>query len=297
MISAKPGIRPEEVRLRVEHTLYVEGSDSNSVDPKALDVLFGGKLRIRPLGAAYSIKSVAQALYQHHPNYYFLIDRDHYDDDFVESCWEGFPNPETQNLLVWRRREIENYFLDPEYLAISNFCSQPEDHLRNKILQFANQRVFLDAANHVIISIREELKNSWIEKFSDISDFSTADRALLKLKEVKEFDKHSADVCHKVSFPEIERHFIDVLREMTGGQDEITFGAGKWIHLIQGKKVLNQIIHSELFRVGKSGGGTLLGREKMNAIVKDLLQKDSANMPPDFIALKGLIESRISASS
>jgi len=79
-------------------------------------------IRIRPLGPSYSVKSVAEALHPFHPTYYFLIDRDyHHNDDFVGRCWDNFPDPATHNLLVWRYREIENYFLEPDYLAYSDF--------------------------------------------------------------------------------------------------------------------------------------------------------------------------------
>lgn len=151
------GIRAEEVRLQGQHVLFVEGSDEESVDPKVLNELFSNRIRIEPLGPSFSVRSVAEALQPYHPTYYFLIDRDHYDDSFIDKCWSNFPNPATNNLLVWRRREIENYFLDPEYLLQSKFCKVSQVHLENSILQFANDRLFLDIANHVIIHIREDM--------------------------------------------------------------------------------------------------------------------------------------------
>lgn len=41
----------------------------------------------------------------------FVEGRDHHKHDFVEGCWKNFPDPDTDHLLVWRCREIENYFL------------------------------------------------------------------------------------------------------------------------------------------------------------------------------------------
>ena len=55
-------------------------------------------------------------MYPHHPTYYFLIDRDHHDIDFINRSWYNFPDPNTHNLLIWRKREIENYFLEPNWL-------------------------------------------------------------------------------------------------------------------------------------------------------------------------------------
>ncbi len=119
MIGVKRGIRPEEVRLQGQHVLFVEGEGGDSVDPTVLNELFEQRIRIEPLGSSYFVRSVAEALFSCHPTYYFLIDRDHYADEYVDRCWNSFPDPEKHNLLVWRRREIENYFLEPEYLGKS----------------------------------------------------------------------------------------------------------------------------------------------------------------------------------
>ena len=292
MINVKTGIRAEEVRQQSQHILFVEGRDQDSVDPKVLNELFSGGLRIEPLGPSFSVRSVAEALHPHHPTYYFLIDRDHHEHDFVERCWKNFPDPDTHNLLVWRRREIENYFLEPRYLVRSEYCRVSEERLGEKILHFSNRRLFLDIANHVVISIREELKRNWIEKFKNPDEFLTRDGALLKLKEANAFDLHRTNVQNKVSTEEVERRFVDFLGRMTGEQDEIDFGVGEWLDLIQGKKVLAQIVNSECFQVATTNGNTLMGREKLNEVVKDLLLKGTAQ-PDDFMALKKLIDTRV----
>ncbi|MDA3787023.1 MAG: hypothetical protein PF503_00775 [Desulfobacula sp.] len=220
MVSLKRGIRAEEVRLQGQHVLFVEGKDRSSVDPKVLGELFGtDTIKIEPLGPSYSIKSVAQALYSYHPTYYFLIDRDHHDDDFVAQCWNHFPDPDKYNLLVWKRREIENYFLDPNYLFQSKY--------------------------------------------------------------------------REVSQEEIEKRFEQALEEMTGGFDTLTIGQGKWMEMVQGKKVLSLIINSGCFKVEASDGSILNGKEKLHAVIKDLLKKDAEVQPDDFLELKDLINSRI----
>jgi hypothetical protein len=293
MISIKKGIRPEEVRLQSQHVLFVEGKDKNSVDPKVLDELFDQNIRIEPLGPSYSVKSVAEALFSYHPTYYFLIDRDHHHGDFIDRCWGNFPNPDTHNLLVWRRREIENYFLDPAYLFQSKFCQVSPDELERKVIQCANDRLYLDAANHVITSIREELKRNWIQKFLNPADFTTKETSLQKLKSANEFDQHRTNVEQKVAGEEVERRFHDFLDVMTGGRDRLVIGHGKWLDMVQGKKVLAQVINSGCFQVQAYDGTALNGREKLNEVVKDLLQKDSSVQPSDFVALKQLIDTRI----
>lgn len=297
MITIKTGIRAEEVRQQGQHTLFVEGKDKNAIDPKVLSELLGQMIRIEALGPSYSVRSVAEALYVHHPTYYFLIDRDHHDDIYVEDCWKKFPDPDTHNLLVWRRREIENYFLEPEYLYQSSHRQVSQDELCKKVLEFANERLFLDTANHVVTSIREELKRNWIKKFTNLPDFSNREMALEKLRNANEFDQHRTKVNQKVSSDEVERRFHEYFEIMTGGRKQLTFGVGNWLHMIQGKKVLAQVINSGCFRVQSTAGTLVEAREKINEVVKYLLQKDSSIQPADFVLLKQLIDSRINGAT
>lgn len=291
-IEVRRGIRPEEVRHQAQHILFVEG-DENSVDPKVLNTLFSNKIRIEPLGPSFSVKSVAKALQTYHPTYYFLIDRDHYDDSFVDKCWDDFPDPKTNNLLIWRRREIENYFLDPDYLYRSDFCRASQVSLEREILRFAKERLFLDVANHVVIHIREELKENWIDKFTNLADFSTEQDARRKLQETNAFSRYSKKVQEKVSPTELERRFSEFLERMTGGREQLSFGVGKWLDLVQGKKVFNRVINSSCFRDTTDDGTVLSGEKKINKIVGDLLQKDDVVQPEDFTKLKSLITERI----
>jgi hypothetical protein len=272
----------------------VEGKDQGSVDPKILRELFDlENIRIEPLGPSFSVKSVAHALHSYHPNYYFLIDRDHHDDNFVAQCWDNFPDPDKHNLLVWRKREIENYFLDPLYLSQSSYCVSSLQEIEKKILEFAGSRLFLDAANYVIISIREELKKKWIIKFSNPEEFSSKEEALTKLKNASEFEKHKADVGRKISTDELEHRFNNIVEEMMGKTDKPTFGEGKWLDMVQGKKMLSQVVNSGCFKISTTDGSKLSGKEKLNAVAKDLLKKDSKIQPIDFLKLKKLILIRI----
>ena len=293
MLSVRTGIRPEEVRHQAQHVLFVEGKDKNALDPTVLKELLDPRVRIEPLGASFSVKSVAEALHPHHPTYYFLIDRDHHDNGFINRYWNNFPDPDTHNLLIWRRREIENYFLEPDYLVQSQYCRVEEDELERQILQFAKKRLFLDAANHVIISIREELKRNWIETFSNPNEFSSKEIALEKLKCANEFEQHRTNVENKVSVEEVERRFYECLAAMTPDQDQLAFGQGDWLDMVQGKSVFRQVINSGSFQVRTSDGTALQGSEKLNEVVKDLLRQAEDVQPADFVELKRLITKRI----
>ena len=296
MIQVTKGIRPEEVKHRSRHVLFVEGRGSDSFDPQIIGELFGGMIKIETLGASYSVKSVAEALHPFHPTYYFLIDRDHHhDDNIVNNYWENFPNPETHNLLIWKYREIENYFLEPDYLVYSDFREVSRSALEDKIRMFCQQRLYLDVANHVIVSIREKLKRNWIQNFTNPANFSTRDQALATLRNADAFETFKSDVAAVIDKDEIERRFDDILNIMTNGSVQLEFGKGKWLEMTQGKKVFSQVINSNCFRVVDLAGNLLQGKDKINQVAKNLLRKEIDKQPDDFRKLKTLVEDRLSS--
>ena len=294
MIEATTGIRPEEIRQSGQHVLFVEGRGSESFDIMVLGELFEDKISIEPLGPSYSVKSVAEALHPFHQSYYFIIDRDHHhDDSYISNCWDNFPNPDTHNLLIWKQREIENYFLEPEYLVHSNFLGVSKKALEDKIRQFCQDRLYLDAANYVVVSIREELKKNWIHVFKNPADFNTRDNALAKLKSTGEYKAFRKDVSEKIDPDKIEQRFNEFLQKMTDGTDPLEYGNGRWLEMIQGKKVFSQVVNSNCFRVENAVGNLLHGQEKINQVVKNLLRKEVTIQPDDFRKLKVLIKDRI----
>ena len=301
MIGVRSPVGPDEIRFDAGHVLFVEGRGDDAIDPTVLRVLLGDQLRIEPLGASFSVTSVAEALHQFHPNYYFLVDRDHHDYDFVEQCWSNFPEAGKRNLLVWRRREIENYFLDPDYLACSKYLVGEARLLRERILRRAQLRSYLDAANYVIVSIREALKQNRIQMFTDPKQFSTRDQALQALSDARLSELYRDVVSQNLSSEIIERAFLGTLRTMTGEltetaqRDRLRFGTGKWIEMMRGKKLLAEILSSNLFRVEDRDGNIIAGAQERNEITRDLLQRNEAVQPRDFSELKRIIQRRIDA--
>ncbi len=292
MITAKKPSSPSEILQSARHVLFVEGNDSDAIDPLVLRTLLEEKIRVEPLGPSYNIRSAAEGLFKYHPDYYFLIDRDHYDDEFVKKCWDNFPDPDKSNLLIWHRREIENYFLIPEYISHSTNLVVSQDQLKKEIIRFCTERLYIDAANQVLISIREDLKANWIKLFTNPFDFQTKESALIKLTEAKEFSLQKDKVIDTIEKDEICMRFNNSILEMTGGKDPIEFGSGKWLEMIRGKKVLPNIIKN-CFQIKDAQGKSLQGKEKLNEIIKDLLKKPLKKQPEDFKKLHELISSRL----
>lgn len=296
MVQIRTGIRSEEVRAGGEHVLFVEGKVDGSLDQTVLRALLSRMLRIETMGPSYSVRSTAQALARHHPRYYFLIDRDHYDDDFVERSWENFPDPAADNLLVWRRREIENYFLDPPFLVESEHCGAGEANLTTLLVEAAQERLFLDVANSVILSVREEQKSTWIGLFTNPADFASMDDAVDRLTSQEAFDERSRNVSSMVLKDELVKRFEVILATMTGGGEKLTYGTGRWIEMISGKKVLRRLLNSGAFAVTDANGQRLVGREKEKEIVKELVVKNVDSRPSDLGELRQLIRNRVNGA-
>ncbi|ARN57135.1 hypothetical protein [Sedimentisphaera salicampi] len=293
MVRARTISNSEEVKQKEQYVLFVEGNEY-SIDVKVLRDLLGNIINIEPLGPSNSLKAVAKSLHKYHPYYFFLIDKDfHHKDEFVEKCWKNFPKKDAHNMLIWKKRQIENYFLIPEYLFESKYLNGNKSELENKIKDEAQKRIYLEIANSVLVDIREQIKEKWIEIFNDPSEFVNKDFAVEKLLSLEELKGKSKKVSDLVSEKSIKEKFETSFIEMTGGKLELQFGEGSWLDMIDGKKTLNAIVHSNLFSVKDTKGNTVEGKQKLNDIAKELLSKPDDVLPEDFIKLRELIKKSI----
>ncbi|MDE0446064.1 MAG: hypothetical protein OXH96_05275 [Spirochaetaceae bacterium] len=63
MIRVRAGVGADAVRFDSRHVLFVEGGGDDAIDPVILRELLGSRLRIEPLGASFSVASVAAIHY------------------------------------------------------------------------------------------------------------------------------------------------------------------------------------------------------------------------------------------
>lgn len=297
MIKPKTNVQPEQVRQGASHVIFVEGNDDNSIDPFIINTLFSNNyifVDVKPLGASFHIRSAAQALHPHHPEYYFIIDRDHWPNEDVESTWSNFPDETKNNLLIWRKREIENYFLSIDYLMKSSYINCNRQKIEQCLLRMARERVFFDAANSVIVGCREEFKKEWIKNFDKVNDFKTKEDAITKLTtKIPEFVQRQEDLCQYTNIQNIKEKLNTILAEFYGGSENLELGCGNWINLMRGKKLLPTVVN-ECFKVeNQSSGEIITGNDATKAVIKDLLRKPLSEQPDDFQQLCELVKKRI----
>lgn len=262
--------------------LFVEGQ----LDLLVVDQI--APIPVKPLGSASGIRAAAGALRESHPGYFFLIDRDHYSAEEVQDSRRKFEANES-NLLIWPKRMIENYFIDPEFLEQADYCVCP-NRLRDEILKQARLRLYLDIANMVIVSVREDLKKRWIELFRQPEEFGSLEMVICKLKRRGEFADFRGKASRLTAENELESRAREIYDRMTGGAAELQWGLGDWADLSSGKEIMNAVIGGNIFDLP----GNLEHARKVEAIVRDLLRKNWAN---DFVELKELLNNRINGTS
>jgi hypothetical protein len=224
MTGVAIGGSPSAFRQGAEHTLFVEGRTPETLDPTVLQELVRPlDIEVRPLGSSRHVKSVAEALYAHHPKYYFVVDRDHHSESEVEATWSDFPDPAKQNLLVWRKRELENYFIDPTYASRSSFVRN-DRAVQDVVLELASARVYLDIANQVVVSIREELKTNWITIAESTDGYRSLSEALDTLKGRPEFASYMERARALAGPSAIDERFQTIAEEFLAGEPTPVIG-------------------------------------------------------------------------
>ena len=288
-------VSADDIGFGAKHTLFVEGEEK-SIDVGVLSGLLG--IRVKPLGASFQVVSVSQALHKSCPNAYFLVDRDHYDDVAVEEYWRKFPNAETPNLLMWRRKEIESYFIDPAFLCQSDYLRKGKGaaDIAALVLKAAKPYVYMAAANRVIVEVREKFKRKWIELFRECNDFPDSASAKSMLLSHPGFVKYRDMVVGVTESKMLGTLFDSELECLTGGADPIEWGRGRWLELLPAKAIMYSVIESSLFVVKDVNNKALTGQDKIRAVVRNLLSSGK-DYPTDFKELIKLINDRVRESS
>jgi len=273
----------EKIENSVE--LFVEGI----FDKEVLDSLFEGEpVIIKSLGSCNSVRSIAQA-FSTQKNVLFLIDRDHYPYDETSSETDKFSELKLENnIIVWSKRELENYFIEPDFLfqlPPNILNDKTKEKLRKTILEICQERLFLDIANYVIASIRGEMRKEWIQLLSDREKekFSSQEKTLdylQNLEEWKTIRSRSTDVTSKEG---IAKRFDFYYQKMVGdaANDRLQFTNGYWLDMISGKNVLNVLINKPDFFQKVSASHEIA--------IRLMRETPQEKLPSDFIKLKNIV--------
>ena len=288
----KSPISDDAINQSLEHKLFVEGSDE--FDVKVLKQLFEShsdfNIEVIQLGKSKNVSSAAENLYPSHPNHYFVIDRDCLSDEKVEESWNNFPNSNTNNLLIWRKREIENYFLDPKYIVKSRYI-KPKCDIEKEIINNAQERLFSDIANRLITEHEHCFKKGANKKLEpSLSREKTFDLLVARIIELKK----NCSIPDKEQITDaLSKRFNEILVQYTKGGEQLELNKGSWLDLISGKEIMNTIFNNCFDVKGDSGQIPKSPKEKTKKIVEDLLKQDIDAQPKDFRDIVEIIKRRV----
>jgi Protein of unknown function (DUF4435) len=291
-MKVETGFPASDVNQSSKHVLYVEGSDDSEIIKYLLNEhVKSSSVRVMPIGSSDDIASAARAIHAFHNEYYFLIDRDYREPDMVEKSWANFPDTEKSNLLIWRKHELENYFLEPDYLRKSpHFVMDKSLRLEDFMAAVAQKRLYFEAVNKVIMECRESLRLNWVGILGSpdaVCDYAQAEAILLGKPE---FAQKLTEFSEMISTDALKQRLQDSIQLFTGGGDKIIFGQGEWINVMPGKEILNQVIN-RYFPVKDREGKIIRNMDKKKKEVgRSLTSLPLEEQPADFQELCRLIE-------
>lgn len=288
----------EDIRQSAKHTLFVEGKTNQAFDPIVMEELLSnnnlGRITVQAIGHCDNVRSAAEALIYHHSSYYFLIDRDDNDDSTVEKSWNSFPDLSQHNLLIWKKRELENYFIEPTYLANSSFLKTNLDDLKELILNECNQRIFIDAANFTILNLHRKVKRKFCNQFRNLDKFKSQQDGEFALANLTEIASKKHEIDEILTIDIVKQIYFKFVQELSGGTLPLQYGCGNWLEQLSGKEIMNNIMN-QCFQVKDRNGKYLQGEERTKQVVKELLRLPLNQQPDDFQNLVTLLKTRINS--
>jgi hypothetical protein len=294
MVAVRTGVASQEVLQGAQHVLFVEGT-KEGLDVTVLHELVMPKLRVEPLGPSFSVRSVATALHQFHPQYWFVIDRDDWDDAVVNASWANFPDPTKDNLLIWRRKELESYFLEPVWACNSRYTKPVTTPvaLQSWLAAEANKVLLLEAANRVLIAKRNRIKGCTgnLLAVKDVQG-CTRDQVVEKLVASPLLASFASTTTSELAELQVRTAFEDEVAKLSGGIDPLAWDQGRWRDLISAKPLFRSMVNQwfEVPDQSKGGKARLTGRDAVRAVAVDLLKNHQDTMPADFSELKRILD-------
>lgn len=290
------GVDATEILQKSKHKLFVEGKDNQEIDFFVIQELLNNNeltaIEVQTMGGCDNVRSAAQALIHEHSSYYFLIDRDDQDQTTVNESWLKFPDPNSYNMLIWHKRELENYFIAPEYIGKSSFL-KPNANVDQRILKECNLRLFLDAANLTLYALSRELRKPLIIKhFAEPAQFKNVNDGLVQLEQLSGLVDKKTEVVDILKNDTVKEIYEGFVKELSGGVLPLEYDSGTWLARMSGKEVF-RVIANECFQVRDAANNLLTGKEQNKQIVRQLAKLPLAQQPTDFQELVALLKKRV----
>ena len=113
-----------------------------------------------------------------------------------------------------------------------------------------------------------------------------------KLLDIPHFHRKKQKLSGLTTRENLERMFEERLNTLCSGHEELTYGNGRWLELMRGKKVFPTVAQT-CFAVKDRNGKMLQGPVKAEQVVKSLAKLPLEDQPHDFQELHRLIDERL----
>jgi hypothetical protein len=275
-----------------QFTAFFEGNEGeSSIDYNFMKEFLKDikSLTVKALGPSHDIQAVARAMRLHHRNYYFVVDRDHHEDSFVDRSWKRFPDPECDNFLMWRKRMFESYLLDPDYLCRSNLLKKGfgPDVLKGEILRLGHERGYRDAANFVIARVRENMKSEWITFIQPGVLIKSADEGLSVLVGLEDWQSQGVKCASWLTKDYLTTQYQNAINRMFDGAPGPEWNRGQWRDVVDAKPIFHSLVNQYFFV------GNQQRKSQWSRVAHSLASLPEAEQPEDFVLLRTMIQRQV----
>lgn len=291
-----------DIAQSAKHCLFVEGQAAANFDGfdravirSLLDQHGLSAIQVENLGPCDNIWNAARALHHSHPSYYFLIDRDARAEELVERSWRNFPDPSEHNILIWRRRELENYFLDIPYLSNSQQLKVSVDELTDTLCQVAESRLYLEALHIILYQARHKLRLEFPsfprapEQFTQASHIRLYFQNTFRDTMLEQWHVQTEEVLTDAWLDGLVQPTLD---RLTGGRSHLIPATGSWQQEMSGKE-LYRALSGPCFDVRDRRNRPVQGEACFTEVAKHLVSLPLDSQPEDFQMLVQMLRARI----
>ncbi len=274
----------------------IENKEIGYTDRELIERILGDQitdqLEIKPLGGAQNLIRAAEALKRVNPDNFFIIDRDYVCDDEVEKSWLEFESGES-NILLWRRKEIENYFLDTELLSKLDYCKKTsKESIDQLIKSHVKKWKFITIGNYVLQEHNERIRSKACAKNMSLPvDQSIKKADALASRIAGEWQDVALDELMKelTSKEKIMCLVEQYSNEIFESAKKDKIGEDQWRKAVKGKEIVVEILGEKHFGFPQKSKNQNI-KSIMFEVIDNIKKEKLAH---DFNQLSDIMEKRL----
>lgn len=164
--------------------------------------------------------------------------------------------------------------------------------LIKKIEKAAEKRVYFDAANLVVIGLREGQKQTWIKAFPKCTGFENRSKGLEMLLGCPELLCRAEAVGRDLKPAEIKQRYESEVDDLLGKEASPRYGFGSWLSRMSGKGFLKEVLKG-CVKVVNTEKKTVQGSGALQMVARELVSRGLSCQPSGFQELHRLLATKV----